>query len=74
MLHLHLDDRTMDYVIRARQESLAETMAASHRRSWLVTQLGRMMVSLGEKLRNDCPTPEEIMAVHRRSRPRPSLT
>jgi hypothetical protein len=71
---LHLDERTMGYVIQARQESLAETMAASQQRSWLVTRIGRMLITLGEKLRDDCPTPEEIMAAHRRARPRPRLT
>lgn len=71
---LHLDDRTMGYVIQARHESLAETMAASRRHSRLMGILGSMLVSLGERLRNDCPTPEEIMAMHRRARPRPGLT
>lgn len=71
---LHLDERTMSYVIQARQESLAETMAASQRRSWLLTRFGSVLVALGEKLLRDCPTPEEIMAAHRRSRPRPGLT
>jgi hypothetical protein len=71
---LHLDERTMGYVIQARQDSLAETIAASHRRNWLVTRFGVMLVTLGEKLRNDCPKPEEIIAMHRRSRPHPGLT
>ena len=71
---LHLDERTMRYVIEGRHELLAESMAASQQRSPLVSRLGAMLVVLGEKLRG-CPTPEEIMALHRRSsRPRPGLT
>jgi hypothetical protein len=71
---LHLDERTMGYVIQGRQELLAETMAASQQRSMLVSRLGAMLVYIGEKLRG-CPTAEEIMALHRRtSRPRPGLT
>jgi hypothetical protein len=71
---MYLDERTMGHMIDARHESLAELMAASHRRNPLVTRLGVALIWLGQKLRQECPSAEELMSIHRRPRPHPRLT
>lgn len=67
-------EEMMKQLIEDRHESILAVMAASQRRSVMLSRFGLMLIRIGETLRQDAPAARRAMELDRPTRSRPGLT